>query len=174
MYQITPYDLSQSFRLIPYGEKYVLTLWQENSLQFKSKRDAFKFISAISNFFTEILQLCEILHNSTNSYRYQIKPINKSTKDLYNIYANNDLEIIKLMRDLKYYQSDKIELYQLVKAYSFLLSYIHKNIKILSEKIKTAITDKLILIEKIRNTFEKILSNVEYYYKKNSLSIFNI
>ena len=62
MYQVTPYDVKQSFKLVPKNERYKITFAHGSSISFNSKREAFNFISAISNFFSEILQVSEMIH----------------------------------------------------------------------------------------------------------------
>lgn len=173
MYQIQIYDLSKSFKCIPFGEKYQLTLWQENSVMFKNRKDAFKFIADISNFFNEILQLCELIHSNNNLYRFQITPKSKSNSDKFIIYCNNDEEINGIIKDLKYFQNDNIELYQLVKKYASLIYLIKSNTEILYKKIGKEIAGNYVLINNIDVSAKKILSNPKYYFTENKFSIFN-
>lgn len=174
MYQVTPYDVKQSFKLVPKNERYKITFAQGSSISFNSKRDAFNFISAISNFFSEILQVSEMIHATINQYRYQISPKRKSNDDPYNIFYNNDLEINILIRDLKYYQKNAIEMYQLASKFDNLIYYLRKNAKILFAKLPTAVAHIVILIDKINLSFTNVIANVESHYRKNNLTLFNI
>lgn len=49
MYQITPYDLSQSFKFIPEKKKYCLLFYKGNSVNFTSKRSAKSLWRVIEN-----------------------------------------------------------------------------------------------------------------------------
>lgn len=172
MYQIQPYDLSKSFRFIPFGEKYQLTIWQENSVKFKSRKDAFRFITAISNFFNEILQLCELINSNNNLYRFQIAPKSKSNHDKFSIYCKNDEEINAIIRDLKYFQNEPSELYQIVKKYATLIYLIKNNTEILYKKIGKELAGNYVLICNIDASAKKVLTNPHYYFTEKKFSIF--
>lgn len=49
MCHIQPYDLSQSFKLIPDRKKYSLLFYTGNSVEFTSKRQAFNFYNITAN-----------------------------------------------------------------------------------------------------------------------------
>ncbi len=78
MYQITPYDLSQSFKFIPDKKKYSLLFYQGYSVDFTSKREAYSFIGQLSILFVEQLAICEMVNNTINSFSFHIGPNSKS------------------------------------------------------------------------------------------------
>ena len=172
MYQITPYDLSKSFKIIPDKKKYILTFYSGNSIEFSSKRKAFDFIGKISHVFVEVLAICEMTNNTINSYSFHIKPKSKSVKDVFNIYYDNYHSIIDLLNKLKYYQSIKIELYQLIKLFDSLLFLLIDNCKILNTKNHNCVLPYLIIIEKTSNSLSEIVKNAHNYYDAKRLSIF--
>lgn len=172
MYKLNPYDLTDKFHLIPNKEKYCMTFCHGNTVKFRSKREAFDFISKISNFFIEVLQFSEMIQLSINSYRYHITPTSKSPKDLYNIYTENEGLINKLIGELKHFRTTEKEVYKLEMKYNNLLSLLYENVKILYKKLPKAIAHILILIKKLSTSFSLIISNAEQFYKNNSLSIF--
>lgn len=172
--QIKPYDLSQSFKLIPNREKYSLTFWQNNTVLFTSKREAFYFISSLSNFFSETLQVCEMFLQSISVYRYQITPKSKSNKDLYNVFTDNEYQSNSLIRDLKHNKTNQSELYRIVRKFEMLIDYLYQNTEILHKKLKSSITHYLILITKLSQTFQNVLSRPKENYQQNKLTLFNL
>ena len=172
MYQITPYDLSDSFKFIPERKKYSLLFYRGNSVDFKSKREAFTFISHVSQLFVEQLAICEMVNNTINTFSFHIRPNSKSNADKFNIYHSNYQNILQLIRDLKFYQSEKIQLYQVVMKFDQLINYIIENCKILNAKNKNCVVPYLVIIEKSANTFWKVISNAETHYHQKSLFLF--
>lgn len=174
MYQIIPYDLSKSFKFIPEKKKYSLLFYRNNSVDFTSKRKAFDFIAKLSNLFVEILALAEMVNNTINCFSFHIRPNSKSNKDLYNIYHDNLKDISVLVRDLKFYQSDKIELYQVVMKFDRLILLIIENCKILNKKNSNCVVPYQIIIEKASKTLWQIINNAEYHYENRKLTLFLI
>lgn len=172
MYQITPYDLSESFKFIPEKKKYSLLFYQGNSVDFTSKREAFSFIGKLSILFVEQLAICEMVNNTINSFSFHIRPSSKSNTDKFNIYHSNYQNILQLIRYLKFYHSEKIQLYQVVMKFDQLINYIIENCKILNAKNKNCVIPYLVIIEKSAKTLWKIIENAEYHYKNSQLSLF--
>lgn len=172
MYQIKPYDLSQSFKFIPERKKYNLLFYRGNSVNFSSKREAFNFISEISNLFVEQLAICEMVNNTINSFSFHIKPNSRSNTDKFNIYHSNYQKIIEIIRDIKFYQKEKIQLYQVVMKFDQLINYIIENCRILNHKNKNCVIPYLVIIEKSSQTLWKIIDEAENNYHKKSLSLF--
>lgn len=172
MYQIQPYDLSQSFRLIPEKKKYILTFYGGNSVSFTSKRKAFDFIGKISNLFVEALAICEMVNNSIHSFSFHIKPSSIHVMDKYNVYHENYTKISEVVRTLKFYQSRKIELYQVVKLFETLFALIVDNCKILNAKNYNCVVPYQVIAEKAANSLWSIIENADEYYQKKSLSLF--
>lgn len=172
MYQIQPYDLSQSFKFIPEKKKYSLLFYQGNSVDFTSKREAYSFIGQLSILFVEQLAICEMVNNTINSFSFHIRPNSKSNADKFNIYHSNYQRILELIRDLKFYQTEKIQLYQVVMKFDQLINYIIENCKILNAKNKNCVVPYLVIIEKSAKTLWKIISEAENNYHKKSLSLF--
>ena len=172
MYQIQPYDLSQSFKFIPEKKKYSLLFYKGNSVDFTSKREAFSFIGKLSILFVEQLAICEMVNNTINTFSFHIKPNSKSNKDLYNVFNENSMAILELMRDLKFYQSDKTELYQVTMKFDRLIKLIVDNCKILNKKNYNCVIAYQLIIEKSAKTLWQIIENAEYHYKNSQLSLF--
>jgi len=172
MYQIEPYDLSQSFKFIPEKKKYCFLFYRGNSIEFTSKRKAFDFTSKLSHLFVEILAIAEMVNNTINSYSFHIRPKSKSNVDKYNIYHNNSRDIFELIRDLKFYQNTKVECYQLVMKFSRLITLIIDNCKILNAKNYNCVVAYQLIIEKSAKSLWQILDNAEYHYQNKKLTLF--
>lgn len=172
MYQIQPYDLSQSFKFIPENKKYSLLFYQGNSVDFTSKREAFNFIGQLSILFVEQLAICEMVNNTINSFSFHIRPNSKSNADKFNIYHSNYQEILNLIKNLKFYQSQKVQLYQVVMQFDRLIDMIIENCKILNEKNKNCVVPYLLIIEKSAKTLWKVIENAENNYRSSQLSLF--
>lgn len=172
MYQIRPYDLSQSFKFIPEKKKYSLLFYQGNSVNFTSKKEAFKFISEISNLFVEQLAICEMVNNTIHTFSFHIKPSSKSIKEDFNVYYSNYQMILELIRDLKFYQNEKIQLYQVVLKFSNLLNLIIDNCKILNKKNSNCVLAYKLIIEKSAKSLWRVIENAEMYYSEKKISLF--
>lgn len=172
MYQIEPYDLSQSFRLIPEKKKYSVLFKIGTSVQFTSKREAFDFISKLSQFFVETLAICEMSHNTINTYSFHLKPNSKSNSDKFNIYHRNSAQIFELIKDLKFYQTDKTNLQTVYLKFTHLLGLIIENCEILNKKNQNCVLAYLAIMQKISNSFYFITQDSERYYSTNSLTLF--
>lgn len=172
MYQIQPYDLSQSFKFIPEKKKYSLLFYQGNSVNFTSKREAFAFIGKLSILFVEQLAICEMVNNTINTFSFHIRPKSKAVTDKFNVYHSNYQEILNLIKNLKFYQSQKVQLYQVVMQFDRLIDMIIANCKILNEKNKNCVVPYLVIIEKSAKTLRHIIENAGYHYKNSQLSLF--
>lgn len=172
MYQITPYDLSQSFKFIPEKKKYCLLFYKGNSVNFTSKREAFKFVSEISNLFVEQLAICEMVNNTIHTFSFHIKPSSKSIKEDFNVYHSNYQIILEIIRDLKFYQNEKIQLYQVVMKFSNLLNLVIDNCKILNKKNSNCVLAYQLIIEKSAKSLWQVIDNAEYHYNNKKLTLF--
>lgn len=172
MYQIMPYDLSENFKLIPYKEKFQLTLWQNNSVKFTSKRKALDFISKISHLFVEVTTLSEIVFSSIISFGFHLKPASKSKTDKFQIFYSNCAEIQDYLTELKFYQKSKCELYQIIRTIDNLLFLLVSNCKILNAKNNNCVLHHSILLDKITKSLQKVLSNPLFHFNNNSLTLF--
>ncbi|AZA74545.1 hypothetical protein [Chryseobacterium indoltheticum] len=172
MYQIAPYDLSKSFKFIPEKKKYCLLFELGNTVEFTSKRKAFDFIAKLSHLFVETLAISEMVNNTISSFSFHIKPLRKSNNDLYNIYHNNSADIFELIRDLKFYQNVKIELYQIVMRFNRLINLIVQNCKILNKKNYNCVVPYQLIIEKSAKCLWKIIENAAYHYENKKLTLF--
>lgn len=174
MYQIQPYDLSESFKFIPEKKKYSLLFKIGQTVSFSSKREAFHFISKLSNFFVETLALCEMTHTTINSYSFHIKPNTKANTDYYNIYHNNSLHIFEIIRDLKFYQSDKTKLDFIYLKFTHLIGYILDNCRILNKKNNNCVLAYYSIMQKLSDSFYRVTSNSEAFYNEKKLTLFPI
>lgn len=172
MYQIKPYDCSEFFTRIPSKKKYSFTFYQQNSISFVSKREAFKFSSDISQLFTEALAICEMVANTVHSFSFQIRPKSAHVQDSYNIYHNNNVEISQLIRDLKHPKYSNIELYQIYKKFDNLIYLIIHNCKILNKKNYNCVLPYLIIIQKTAKSLFGIIDKISEKYQPNNLSLF--
>lgn len=172
MYQILPYDLSQSFRFIPERKKYSLLFYRGHSVDFTSKRKAYDFIGKLSALFVEKLAICEMVNNTINTYSFHIRPKTKSLQDKYNIYHNNSKDIFEIIKDLKFYQTVKTELYQVIMKFERLIDLIIENCKILNSKNNNCVVPYLIIIQKSSENFWQIIKNAEYHYNNRNLTLF--
>jgi ribosomal protein L22 len=172
MYQIQPYDLSESFKFIPEKKKYSLLFYKGNSVDFTSKREAYSFIAQLSILFVEQLAICEMVNNTINSFSFHIRPNSKSNADKFNVYHSNYQRILEIIRDLKFYQTEKIQLYQVVMEFDQLINYIIENCKILNAKNKNCVVPYLVIIEKSAKTLWKVIENAENNYRNSQLSLF--
>ena len=172
MYQIIPSDLSESFKFIPEKKKYSLLFQVGNSVQFTSKREAFDFISKLSNFFVETLAICEMVHSTINTYSFHIKPNSKANSDRYNVYHSNSLRVYEYIRDLKFYQSDKKKLHNVYLKFTHLIGLIIDNCEILNKKNKNCVMAYYAIMQKLSNSFYAITQDSERYYSANSLTLF--
>lgn len=172
MYQIQPYDLSQTFKFIPEKKKYSLLFYRNNSVDFTSKREAFSFISKVSMLFVEQLAICEMVNHTINTFSFHIKPNSKSNSDLFNLYHSNYQDILQLINDLKFYQNNKTELYKVVMKFDRLINLIIKNCEILNKKNKNCVVPYLAIINNSSSRMWQVIDNAEYHYKSNSLTLF--
>ena len=172
MYQIQPYDLSQSFKFIPEKKKYCLSFYRGHSVAFTSKREAFNFIGQLSVLFVEQLAICEMVNNTINTFSFHIKPKSKSLTDKFNVYHSNNQVILNLLKNLKFYQCQKTELYQIIIQFDNLIKLIIENCKILNDKNKNCVMPYQIIIEKSANTLWKVIENAENNYRSSQLSLF--
>lgn len=172
MYQIKPYDLSQSFRLIPEKKKYSLLFCRGNSIDFTSKRKAFDFIGKLSHFFADTLAMCEMVNTTINTYSFHIRPNSKVNSDLYNTYHSNYQDILLLIRDLKFYQTDKTELQHVYRKFTHLLGFLLDNCEILNKKNDNCVLPYYSIMTKISNAFYQITENAEYHYENKHLTLF--
>lgn len=171
MYQISPFDLSHSFRLIPEKKKYSLTFYIGKSIQFTSKRESFDFIAKISHFFAETLAICEMTHNTINTYSFHIKPVSKNNSDLYNQYHQNSIRIFDYIKELKFYQTDKTKLSNVYLKFTHLIGLIIDNCEILNKKNKNCVLAYYAIMQKLSNAFYHTTENAEYFYRNQTLTL---
>lgn len=172
MYQIQPYDLSQSFRFIPEKKKYSLLFSRGNSIDFTSKKKAFDFVGKLSHFLVETLAIAEMVNNTIHTFSFHIRPNSKANSDLYNVYHSNYQEISILIRDLKFYQSDKTELQHVYRKFTHLIGFILDNCVILNKKNGNCVLAYYSIMQKISNAFYNITDNAQYHYENKRLTLF--
>lgn len=172
MYQIESTDLSESFRFIPDKKKYSFLFQIGNSIEFSSKREAYQFISHLSQFFVETLAICEMTHATINTYSFHIRPNSKANWDLYNVYHQNSLRIFEYVKELKFYQSDKTKLQNVYLKFTHLIGLILDNCEILNTKNKNCVIAYYAIMQKVSNAFYEITSNYHKYYENKSLKLF--
>lgn len=174
MYQIKPHDLTASFKLIPEKKKYTLVFNATTSVDFKSKRETYKFISAISQLFTEQLAICEMVYIIGNSYSFHLKPASKSNQDHYNIYNSNTLAIQKIIGEIKYYQKNQIEIYRFIKLFDNLIYYIIENLTILNKKNSNCVLPYFLILKNSARKFFHEIDNASEIFPNRSFTLFNI
>ncbi|MDV3664943.1 hypothetical protein CMU51_12835 [Elizabethkingia anophelis] len=172
MYQISIYDLKNSFRLIPNFERYSLTIWQNNTVKFTSKRKAFDFIAKVSNLISEVLAICEMVHTTTQSFSFHLKSESRSNKDLFNVFFENSQSITLHIRNLKSYKHEKTELYKVIRSIDSILVLLEENCKILNSKNNNCVNAYLGVINRVTRSLNTILSNSQYHHENNTLSLF--
>lgn len=172
MFQIQPYDLSEKFKLIPYSEKFQLTLWHNNSVKFKSKRTSLEFISKISQLFSEVVTISEIIFSNVLTYSFHLKPLSRSKSDKYQIFHNNSAEIQTILTELKYYQKAKCELYQVIKRIDNLLLLLADNCTILNKKNSNCVIHHTVILQKVTESLQKVLTQPLFHFHNNTMSIF--
>lgn len=172
MYQIQPYDLTENFKLIPYKEKFQLTLWQNNSVKFTSKRKALDFISKISHLFVEVTTLSEIVFSSIISFGFHLKPGSKSKTDKFQIFYSNCADIQNYLTELKFYQKSKCELYQIIKRIDNLLLLLADNCTILNKKNSNCVVHHTVILQKVTESLQKVLTQPLFHFHNNTMSIF--
>ncbi|SHK63515.1 hypothetical protein [Epilithonimonas mollis] len=171
MYQIQPVDLSENFKIIHDKKKYSLLFCIGKSIQFTSKRECFDFIGKLSQFFSETLAICEMTHQTINTYSFHIKPLSKSNSDLYNQYHENSKRIFDYIKELKFYQTDKTKLSNVYFKFTHLIGLILDNCEILNKKNKNCVLAYYAIMQKLSNAFYHTTDNAEYFYRNQSLTL---
>ena len=172
MYQIQPYDLSQSFKNIPEKKKYSFNFYRNSTIDFKSKREAFKFISHVSQLFAETLAICEMVNNTIHTFSFHIKANSKSNHDSYNIYNKNYHDILTYIRDIKLFQIHPVNLQQFVKKFDLLIDLISQNCDILNRRNKNCVVAYQIVLNRSSNSMWVVIDNIHKHYSNNSLTLF--
>lgn len=172
MYQIQPIDLSESFKIIPDKKKYSLCFSLGNSVQFSSKREAFDYIGKLSHFFAECLAVCEMTHNTINTFSFHIRPNSPANSDLYNVYHSNCRRIFDYIKELKFYQTDKTNLSNVYLKFTHLIGLILDNCEILNQKNKNCVVPYFAIMQKLSNAFYRVTDDSETFYKSKSLTVF--
>ncbi|MCL1640971.1 hypothetical protein CMT58_15995 [Elizabethkingia anophelis] len=172
MYQISIYDASQTFRLIPNGERYSLTLWANNTVKFTSKRKAFDFIGKVSGLISEALAICEMIHNTVNSFSFHLKSESRSNKDSFNVFFENSQSITLHLRNLKSYKHEKTELHKIIRAVDSILVLLEENCRILNKKNNNCANASLVIVMNVTKSLNAVLLNAQYHFENNTLSLF--
>ena len=172
MYQITPYDYRESFRLIPNRQNYSVLFYIGKNVTFSNKNKALDFIDSVNSFYNEVLGVCEMLSLYCSNFQYHVRPRRKANDDNYKRFSENHLSINQLLADIIISRRIQTTVEQLTRKLIQLISRIEDNFLILSHYDKNCATAQLIIIQNLKNAFNFIIDNVFELYKAGKLSLF--
>lgn len=172
MYNIVISDKKDFLHFFPKKERYEILFYSGHSVSFSNRREAYAFVSKVSSLFSETLHLCEMFHNSLNTYKSHLESSSPTNYDLVNIYFNNDVDIYKTIKEIKFFKWKKQPMHKVVREFHNLFVLLRNNVEIICKKIKSNTNHLQNFIQKFTNHFFKIIAQIKELHESNNITLF--